>query len=127
LSIPGGYPGDLITGGPLPFISHLHTDFLFWELESLIGPNAPVVGAMVGLTTGVFTWQTKPTTPRGFYTATIRGTSIGTSGTDTGLLTFEILVPEPGSLTLLGIAVIGFARQRRLRPVTTPLHFAAQQ
>jgi hypothetical protein len=116
LFIGGGLPGSLITGGPLPTNDSDDPDQVAWTLESLVGPNGPVTGATVHPTTGVFTWQTLPTTDRGFYTATIRGTNTNSPmGSDTGLLMFEIPVPEPATVTLLALAIfglLGFLRRR---------------
>jgi hypothetical protein len=117
LVIPGGAPGVLITGGPLPTDDNDDPDNgIAWLLDSLTGPNGPVIGATVHPTTGVFNWQTQPTTARGFYTAVIRGTNDDTPvGSDTGTLSFEIIIPEPATLPLLALAILnmlGFVRGR---------------
>jgi hypothetical protein len=119
LFIAGGPPGILITAGPLSTNDDDDPDNgITWLLESLTGPNGPVLGATVNPTTGVFTWQSQPTSARGVYTAVIRGTNDDTPfGSDTGVLQFEIIVPEPATASLLGAAVLGILAFARRRPV----------
>jgi hypothetical protein len=114
LFLGGALPGALVEGGPLPTNDSDDPDSVAWSLVSLIGPDGPEVGATVNPLTGEFSWQSAPTDSFGAYTATIQGVNAdGTPlGTDTGLLTFN-LVPEPTSITLLGLAMLGFGVIRR--------------
>jgi hypothetical protein len=113
LMIPPRQAGALVVGGPLS--TNATVADIDWSLVSLMGPGGAVAGATVDPASGVFNWQSLASSPLGPYTATIQGVNAGTpTGTDTGLLTFN-LVPEPASVTLLGLAmvgVIGFIRRR---------------
>jgi hypothetical protein len=76
-----------------------------WTLESFIGPSGPVAGASVDFNTGQFTWNSSGA-PLGPYSAVIRDSHFE-AGTDTGTLSFN-LVPEPASIWLVGLALIGY-------------------
>jgi hypothetical protein len=103
----GYLPGAIVSGGPLPTNDDDDPDSVAWSLVSLIGPDGAEVGASVDPLTGVFTWDSAPTDSLGTYTATIQGINAGpNAGTDSGEFTFR-LVPEPTSITLLGLAMVG--------------------
>jgi hypothetical protein len=85
-----------------------------WTLESFTGPAGPVSGAMVDFNTGEFTWDSSGA-PRGAYAAVIRDSHFE-AGTDTGILSFN-LVPEPATAALVFIAAcVGASFRSRVAP-----------
>jgi hypothetical protein len=103
--------GSMVMGGPLPTNDDDDPDQVEWFLESLLGPGGADATAQAGVdATGKFSWLSPPTAPLGTWVATIRGTnSLGDTnppGTDTGTFTFN-LVPEPGTIALLAIGMVG--------------------
>jgi hypothetical protein len=122
----GYLPGQVVVGGPLPTNDDDNPDEVAWSLLGLTvdtdgpggNPPVPVVGHDAGVnpTTGVFTWDTDPSDLRGDYAAQIQGINsagaLTPAGTDTGVFSFR-LVPEPTSITLLGLAMVGFGFIRR--------------
>jgi hypothetical protein len=77
-----------------------------WNLDQFTGPGGAVSGATVNPSTGLFNWDSTGQLP-GSYTAKI------SRGGDFGYLTFNVVVPEPSSAALLGIALVGACRLRR--------------
>jgi len=100
------YRGDLVSAS-LEIVPNYDRDLFDWTLEDFNG-----AGGIVNPTTGEFSWDSSGAT-LGSYTAVIRASHFEL-GSDTGLLTFN-LIPEPASITMLGLAMVGafgFIRRR---------------
>lgn len=84
-----------------------------WSIAPTTG--SPAVAATISQT-GQFQWHTigSARSADGVpYSWTV--TATGAGGTDTGVLSLELVVPEPATMSLIGIAMIGlvgFARRR---------------
>jgi hypothetical protein len=95
------------TGGTAP---------LTWGNLQSTGPGTPVVAATLS-PTGQFQWHTEGSVRPAMYswTATVTD-SANPALTDTATLTLNLIVPEPATMSLIGIAMVGlvglFARRR---------------
>lgn len=109
--------GDVIRGEAVTATLQVHPlDFLepgTWALDSFIGPGGgAVAGASVDPNTGEFSWNSD-LQPLGDYSAIIGATVNGSPAS--GTLSFNLVVPEPATLSLLSIAMVvaaGFMRRR---------------
>jgi len=104
--------GERIQGA---IISHIFTTSegtppISWGDLEIVGPapaNAPTLTS-----DGNFSWNSHGS-PFGAYT--FNATATNDFGSDTGSLTVELVIPEPATMTLFGLAMIGlvgFARRR---------------
>jgi hypothetical protein len=103
----GMIPRNAVSGlGPLPVLNVPDPAALTWELVSFTGSGEPSDSpATVNASTGEFSWDTNGSTSVGPYSAVIRATN--SAGSDEATLTFTTFVPEPASIALFGIAMVG--------------------
>lgn len=106
--------GSIVVGQPvsatLPFNPYQSSPPPTWSLNSFVGPGGPVAGATVNPSTGLFSWNSAGA-PLGNYSATIMGSHFGFG--DTGVLSFNLVVPEPPTLALFSLALLGLIDSRR--------------
>ena len=105
--------GERIRGA---IISHMFTtsagdDPITWSDLQVSGPGAPA-NAPTLTADGSFSWNSH-NSPFGSYT--FSATATNTTGSDTGMLTVDIVIPEPATLTLVGLAMVGFVGLMRRR------------
>lgn len=104
--------GDILAGSAVSTtLLHAPTS-LAWNLASFTGPNGAVAGATLDPTTGAFNWNSSGAA-LGNYQAVINGYSSVYNETDSGLLSFNLVVPEPTTLALYSLAVFGLIIERR--------------
>lgn len=105
-------PNPTIVTGTLPAADDGGVANLSWMFDGApTGPGAPWVAPTLDPATGLFTWNVSGS-KGGLYTFPIKATDVG-GLSDGGLLTVNVIVPEPASLCLLGLALAGFAGFRR--------------
>jgi hypothetical protein len=77
------------------------------------GPDSPVNAATLS-PDGAFEWHTLGSARPGLYSWT--ATATNAAGADTGVaISLELIVPEPASLSLVGLAMIGLVGWIRRR------------
>jgi hypothetical protein len=104
----------LLNGNPVDPAS------LTWELLSFLGPGGAAPTNPASLSpTGLLSWTPNfddlgdPPANQADWVATVRA-STGTV-TDDGTKTFELFIPEPGTIALLGIGMVGLMGLGRRR------------
>ncbi len=80
------------------------------------GPGAPLIAPTLDPATGLFTWDVNGS-KGGLYTFPIKATNsdLCFSKSDSGLLTVEVVVPEPASVMLAGVALVALGCVNRRR------------
>jgi hypothetical protein len=94
----------LPAANPYPFSD------LDWSLGSLIGPAGMVAGASVDRDSGLFQWNS-PGAPLGSYSAYLIADN--TWNADVGVLSFNLVVAEPGAFTLVTFMALAAPSPRR--------------
>jgi hypothetical protein len=89
-----------------------------WTLTSLLGPAGATPTFTPSLSaTGSFSWAATKADLRGMdsaqWVATVSGQNA--NGSDTGTLTINLVIPEPATLSLVGLAMIGLVGLVRRR------------
>ena len=111
---PDGFAGDLALGGNTPnfvFTTFMTTDFSIWFTSFDMGDE--ITGMMIA-TLDVETWAAIGTS--GGVFACVGNTASGCTQDGTQLGTYRIVgVPEPGTIALLGLGLIGLSMRRRSR------------
>jgi hypothetical protein len=101
-----------IVSGTLPASDDGGVPPLTWMFDAaMTGPGVPVHAPTLDTDTGLFSWDVDGS-KGGLYTFSIKATDAG-GLSDGGLLTVNVIVPEPATLCLLGLALVGFAGFRR--------------
>jgi len=103
--------GDVVRGEAVSATLQVHPlDFLepgTWVLDSFTGPGGgAVASASVDPNTGEFSWNSD-LQPLGDYSAIIGATVNGSPAS--GTLSFNLVVPEPATLLLLSLTMVGAA------------------
>jgi hypothetical protein len=101
-----------IVSGTLPAADDGGVAALSWMFDGAsTGPGAPLNAPTLDPLTGLFSWDVNGQMG-GLYTFPIKATDAG-GLSDGGLLSVQVIVPEPATVCLIGLALVGFAGFRR--------------
>lgn len=101
-----------IVSGTLPAADDGGVANLSWMFDGApTGPAAPLTAPSLDPATGLFSWDVNGQ-KGGLYTFTIKATDAG-GLSDNGVLSVQVIVPEPATVCLIGLALVGFAGFRR--------------
>jgi hypothetical protein len=112
-----------IVSSALPVLLELTSpciDALVWEfVGAATGPGVPKKAPQLDPATGLFSWDVDGSAG-GQYVFTVRASdnfppASGGPFSDTGTVTVNVIVPEPATIAMLGLAVVGLAGLRRRR------------
>lgn len=101
-----------IVSGTLPASDDGGLANLSWAFDGAsTGPAAPLNAPTLDPATGLFSWDVNGQ-KGGLYSFLIKATDAG-GLSDNGTLTVNVIVPEPATVCLIGLALVGFAGFRR--------------
>jgi hypothetical protein len=101
-----------IVSGTLPAADDGGVANLSWMFDGAsAGPAAPLNAPSLDPLTGLFSWDVNGQ-KGGLYTFPIKATDVG-GLSDGGVLSVNVVVPEPATVCLIGLALVGFAGFRR--------------
>jgi hypothetical protein len=101
-----------IVSGTLPASDDGGVANLTWMFDGAsAGPAAPLNAPSLNPLTGLFSWDVNGQ-KGGLYTFPIKATDVG-GLSDGGVLSVNVVVPEPATVCLIGLALVGFAGFRR--------------
>jgi hypothetical protein len=101
-----------IVSGTLPAEDDGGVANLSWMFDGAsTGPAAPLNAPSLDPATGLFSWDVNGQ-KGGLYTFPIKATDAG-GLSDGGIMSVQVIVPEPATVCLIGLALVGFAGFRR--------------